>query len=309
MTPSDDLGISEIHVQDAFASLLLSSVGFRTAFLARVGERAGVNAQFYGATRSIHEQDGETDIQAEWRREDGGRLRVLIEVKLAAQFMPRQGERYQTRAARALAEGNAKRVRTVLLAPRLYFASANVEASRFDVLLALEDIVVWAGAEGAEVALPIRNALIRLANGRPLGAKGLYRNLHASLASESEHRQLQFRITNNATDWVFLDHPVAGKGVRFRYRISSGIAELRLNKSFPGDHALPGILLPTFITRLSKGTETVFRHSQLRVATSARSGDPSQADVSAIVTAFYELAKWWGVREDMGSPQMNAVRK
>lgn len=117
--------------------------------------------------------------------------------------------------------------------------------------------------------------------------------MHDGLAAEFARSGAPFRLTNHATDWVFLDHPACGKGVRCRYRIRGGHAELRLNKKFPADHSLPGVMLPAFVERIPAGMETVYRFRGLRVSESAKRGAPSEADVREIAAALGRLTEWW----------------
>lgn len=66
---------------------------------------------------SVNHSNGESDIVVDWERSDGKRLQVLIEVKLSAQFMPRQGARYRERALQEMRQDSGLDVRTGLLAP------------------------------------------------------------------------------------------------------------------------------------------------------------------------------------------------
>jgi hypothetical protein len=305
VTATQPAGIGEVDVQDVLARALAGAASFRDRLLARIGQgdfATDTGARFVRAVRSVHEADGETDVQADWMRDGIGRLRLMVEVKLGAQFMPQQGARYRARAARALAAGRADRATTVLLAPTSYFEGANVEARHFDLSVSLEEVLPWISDCDAPGAVLIREALDRLAAGQPLGGKGLFRSMHDAIAREIDARALPFRVTNHATDWVFLDHPAAGKGVRFRYRIREGVAELRLDKSFSGAHTLPGVTRPAYVVHLPRNTETVYRHSGLRVSDRTRAGTATDADVGAIVAALDELARWWAGRGSVGAP-------
>lgn len=305
MTAPHAAGIGEVDVQDILARAFASVAPFRDRILARIGQgefATETGACFISAVRSVSEADGETDVQADWTRAGVGRLRLLVEVKLNAQFMPLQGARYRARAARARAAALADRTTTLLLAPKAYLDGANVEARHFDVCVSLEEVLPWVADCDARGAVLIREALGRLAQGEPLGGKGLFRGIHDAIAREIEARALPFRVTNHATDWVFLDHPAAGKGVRFRYRIGEGVAELRLNKSFIGTHTLPGVTRPAFVVHLSRNAETVYRHSDLRVSNRARAGTATDEEIGAIVSALDELARWWADRKSACAP-------
>ena len=294
-----DAGIGETDVQEVLTSLLNDVGECRDRFLARVGRHDfanGTGAQFIRAVRSVRDVDGETDVLADWERAGLGRLRVLGEVKLAAQFMPRQGARYRARAARTMAQGAADHVTTVLIAPATYSAGGHAEARRFDVSIALEEILAWATASGAPGSALLRDALDRLAGGRPLGAKGLFPALHTALDAEIARRHLPFYVDNASTDWVFADGPSFGTGVRLRYRIKKGHAEVRLRREYRGDHALPGVKRPAYIRRVPANSETNYRHAGLRVTAATCAGNPTSADVEAIASALTDLADWWARR-------------
>ena len=64
-----------------------------------VGGWNGGNAWFGGAWVSYAEPDGETDIAVLFES-DSGRLALLIENKIDAEFQPGQPERYRARAER-----------------------------------------------------------------------------------------------------------------------------------------------------------------------------------------------------------------
>lgn len=141
----------EAVVDTALVSLLESSESFRAWFLRRVvanDEISTSDVAFRGARRSVYHVNGESDVVAEWRSADGDVV-VLIEDKLNASFQPDQGSRYAERA-RALAEAGAAAVRTVLLAPQQYLRAANPEARKFDVRLALEEVIEAARACGCD---------------------------------------------------------------------------------------------------------------------------------------------------------------
>jgi hypothetical protein len=293
VAPLREVELGEIAVQRAFTELLQDSREVRERFLRfiRATEFSeGSGGQFIRARRSVLDK-GETDVQLEWQV-DSSRLRVLVEVKLLANFGRLQVTNYLARVRRARDHGLATRL--VLVAPREYFKSANADIHHFEFKLPFEQILEW-----ADCSL-IRETLDRLAGKRPLGAKGLFRNLHEALARGLQANGLPFRITNKATDWVFLDHPACGKGVRLRYRIRDGIAELRLNRSF-GKVQISGAAVPPFITRRAAGSETIFRHNKLRVSDAARLGSPTDNDIGAICSALNEITEWWRSRGKIGA--------
>ena len=203
--------------------------------------------------------------------------------------------------ASALSRGSASHASSVLLAPETYFRTANAEVRQFDALIALETLVALAGNSCPSERELICEALDRIASGRPLGAKGIYRGLHDALAAEFVRNGPLFRITNNATDWVFVDHPSLGKGVRARYRISEGLVELRINKAYPQPHLqlpAPGL---AGMRRIAKNTETHFKLPPLAVSAGARANEPTASDLVLIRAAMQRLVEWW----ELVSPTSN----
>ena len=192
MTLNFETPISEESVQTALVDLLSTCDSARAALLSRLGAahlHAGRGGTFVSAARSVRGGNGESDIVVEWSVDGNGRLRVLIEVKLTAGFMKRQGARYQERAA-TIAEGqHGLKVVCVLVAPASYLASANPEAAKFDHHLPLEFFVENSPTTSPGIQV-IASALPRIAADKPLGAKGLFPNLHHALHSECERRAL-----------------------------------------------------------------------------------------------------------------------
>lgn len=285
---------SEAVVDTALVSLLESSESFRTWFLQRVVANDGMPAPavaFRGARRSVYHVNGESDVVAEWRGTDGDVV-VLVENKLSVGFQPNQGGRYAERA-RALAESGAAAVRTVLLAPQQYLRAANPEARKFDVWLPLEEVIEAARLRGCnQEAEVLAGAVQRVAEGGALGSKGLYPTVHAAIAAECERRGQGFRITNNATDWVFLTHPTCQVGMRFRYRIKDRIAEIVFFPAFKGDReALLARVAPPFGPDRSGGDRFV-RLPPLN--TTADAEEFSDADAALVADALERLLEWWG---------------
>lgn len=322
--------LGELHVQEILTRLLNRSVPFRSWLLAQMGAESaptravdlGAHApglQFIGARQSVHEADGETDIQVDWSRgteasiEKQGdetvgssdasvALRMLIEVKVNAAYQDRQGSRYRERAARIVAAGAVQRAIAVLSAPRSYIAASHAETRQFEVSIALEDILPWVQADDPRDGAALGEALRRAADAEPLGAKGLFPDAHTAVFHELSRRGLPFELTNHPTDWAFLRYPAAGAGTRFRYRIREGVVELRLNRSYPGDPSLPGVHLPSYIERLRRGTETIYRHRGVRLSPEARAGRLSATDVTTVAAALSDLAAWWRHRNDEMPP-------
>src|SRR4051794_9352584 len=104
--------LGEADVQRAIVKCLEESPGFRQAFLNSLqlpDSWQSAQVRFESAKQSVHTPNGETDVETNWLSVDGNRLAILCEVKLAAQFMPKQGERYCERSAALVREHKAER--------------------------------------------------------------------------------------------------------------------------------------------------------------------------------------------------------
>ena len=98
----------------------------------------GNAVSFEGAWVSHHDVDGESDLVVAF---DGpnGKLILLIENKVDAEFQPDQQDRYRMRAKRWEASGRDCEVRTVLLAPEDYLKQPGSE--QFDRQISYERLV------------------------------------------------------------------------------------------------------------------------------------------------------------------------
>jgi hypothetical protein len=287
-----DIEIAETGVQRAMAALTLSDVAVRGKILERIAPNSLTALDLLRVVRSVTEQDGESDLLIDWSGPNGVIFRALIEVKLTAHFMPDQGKRYRRRADRAIQTGQATHVSTALVAPAAYLANGNVQINEFDYSISLEEFVGWTEQLAAPESLYLRASLERVLEGKPLGAKGLYRGVHDLLSDELDRRTDGFRVTNNATNWVFIDHPQLGQGVRLRYRIRDSIAEIRLNKSFGSTERIAPPQSAD-IACLRRGTETLFRHRPVPVSAEAKHGAPTSMDITLIADVLEHLVKWW----------------
>lgn len=281
-------------VDTALAALLESSESFRSWFLQRVATNGGAPATdlaFRGARRSVYHVNGESDVVAEWSGA-GGDVVVLVEDKLTAGFQPNQGSRYAERA-RAVAEAGTASARTVLLAPDSYLRAANPEARKFDVRLSLEEVIEAARVCGRDQEADIlAGALRRVAEGGALGSKGLYPTVHAAIAAECERRGHGFRVTNNATDWVFLTHPSCTVGMELRYRIKDRIAEIAFTNVFKGDRE---VLLARAAPPLVAAESRSYRFVRVPTLETTTDKDAfSDADAALVVDAMERLIRWWG---------------
>ena len=303
---SSDTPIGEIAVQEALEDLLKSSAAVRVTILREVGVANFCDESscvFIDANRSVTEPDGESDLVAEWANPSGARLRLLIELKLTAGFMRRQGARYVERARRAMRNAPHLTVRSVLVAPAAYLASANPEAGKFDVRISLESLLER-DSVNLSVAQPIEAALRRLAAGKPLGAKGLFPELHRAVNAECERRGNGLRVLNKPTDWVTLKGDAWPVGVNLNYRIRSGVAEIRVLASYKGPRDTLTVVNDARVQAATSGGEVFLKNKSLHVSPDAKRGTPSSADVAAIVTAMEALQSWWfGKKGNLASPR------
>lgn len=94
----------------------------------------------------------ETDVLAVFATEDGRRLALHIENKLAGgHFTPNQPELYQARKGQWTGRekfGNYTDASTVLVAPRKFYERLRDRADRFDSYISHEDIAVYVPAFG-----------------------------------------------------------------------------------------------------------------------------------------------------------------
>ena len=251
------------------------------------------------AVRSVSHGDGDsrgqTDVLAKLTVKSGESLVLLCESKVDASFMPRQGERYQARARSLSLESGNRPVHSVLLAPQRYLAAANPQALYFDARVALEDALKgFTNSEREQLhgAAMLKAIVERAADGRPLGTKGLFPEVHYPLAAELRRRGSALEITNNPTDWIFLsDRDRLGKGAKLRYRIREARAEVRLRDVVSVN--------PRHVAAIESGmsfernnTEVCFfRH--IDVTGNARFGAPSPEDIVKVADVLESFARWW----------------
>ncbi len=295
MTDTFDTSISEDAIQAALVDWLSSGNSASDALLGRLGFTNIDNESvwnFASATRSVWGGNGESDIVAKWTSSGDRRLQLLIEVKLTANFMDRQGARYQERAALLLQGASDLTVRCVLVAPSAYLAGANPEAAEFDSRVPLEFFVANAPA-GAPCVQLISQALERIVEGKALGAKGLYPTLHLAVHAECERRQNRLSVHNKATEWITLKGNHWPAGVNLNYRIRAGIAEIRVLSSYQGPRDELLSADDALLRTVQAGGELFLKHKNLHVSDAAKSGGADYADVEGIVIAMEELQAWW----------------
>lgn len=284
--------IGEDDVQAEVVAALRTDRSLRDAWLSALAAKEyseSEGGEFVTARRSVTTRSGETDVQAEWRHASGNRLHVLVELKLAAAFQPKQGERYRARAETGSAR--ALRVKTVLLAPKAYLACANPEARHFDHRMALEEFAEL--VPGISALGLTREVLKRLALLQPLGARGLFQSLYLAVANELTRRESQLRILNHPTDWMSLKFQNCPAGVNLNFRIKAAIPEIRVLASYKGDRSRLTDRSDVAKAVVSGG-ELFLRLRPLSVTDAARSGGhPTPKDVTKIVDSFETLIALW----------------
>jgi len=131
-------------------------------FLAVQALEAGQDWTFLEGANSISTvSHGESDLLLIY----GSGLRVaalLIENKIAANFMPEQADRYRRRGEEGIRNGHWAEYVTMLVAPKRYL-TADLSGHVFDRHMAYEDLLAWferpdAGARGAWRAALIKRA-------------------------------------------------------------------------------------------------------------------------------------------------------
>jgi len=280
--------IEAVRGSDAYLRHLLSLSGHPTEASDRVNLVSADRSVFHGENDAA----GETDVMIVVRVE-GAQVVLLVESKVTAGFQPRQGERYAARAAAQRTEGVG--VYTVLVAPAGYLANGNPQVRQFDACIAVETLAVLAETEST---VPLRSQTLlralaqRAVDGRPLGAKGLFPELHGLLHDELVRRGSGVRITNRPTDWVFLRHPTLPAGSMLRYRIRSGLAELRFRGQSATTMQSLSLLAPPGLAPVHCGAELCFQRT-VAVTCQALAGAPQSVDVELIATTLDELVSWF----------------
>ena len=128
--------INERDIDLMFLIAMQGSAAFRAALVKKLSGIA--IAEFVGARREVHTEEGETDLLLEVRTEGGERLAIIIQVKIDPPFRRRQSERCRSRGKIGRAQGHWDRFLTCLCAPR-HYASLCVRVGDWDHVLFLED--------------------------------------------------------------------------------------------------------------------------------------------------------------------------
>ena len=167
--------------------------------------------------------------------------------------------------------------------------------THFDAHLTIEAVASMAEADAST---PLRSRTLlralaaRAADGRPLGAKGLFPELHGLLHDELLRRGSKLFITNRPTDWIFLRHPSLPSGSLLRYRIRTGLAELRFRGKSVLSVQSMALLAPPDLAPVTHGTELCFQRT-LAVGAQAFAGDASASDIIVIAECLDQLVEWF----------------
>lgn len=260
-SPANLTGLSRatwVSIQERDLDLLLldllhTSAGFRRWLLDAVApDVIGLDAEggFLGAWHSVSTPNGESDLEAEWKRPDGTRFAMLIEDKLGAAFQPDQGLRYIERAAGYRMSGRATHTRVVLIAPAAYPARDAVGCAPFERHLSIESLIAWCeagrvGDRSTHTAAFLRQALAR-AGGSPRGASRVdsatgttshsgkpqfpefYAEIHALLQVRRPPMGGVTGVASQAPgEWVYFAFPrKSGSGASLRWRLRDHWVEL-----------------------------------------------------------------------------------
>lgn len=142
--------LEELVCEPAFQSFVAANV---------LGEGAWLFDEAFNSVSSV--SHGESDLIAVYASCER-RIAVMIENKIAANFMPEQANRYRLRGQEGIQEGLWGEFVTVLLAPRRYL-EADHHGHVFDRYIAYEDLLTYferpsLGARGEWRAAVLRRA-------------------------------------------------------------------------------------------------------------------------------------------------------
>jgi len=143
-----DLEFSKIKERDTnllFLEEFYSSKGFVEWFFGQLKKKEAAidvpnDYNLIKCVNSYHppSENGETDIYLSFKKNNGEKLKILIENKIDAELQPEQDERYKERAKK-LNEENNTTAYTVVFAPEKYFSSHSSLA--FDYTFSYECIL------------------------------------------------------------------------------------------------------------------------------------------------------------------------
>lgn len=131
-------GVRERDIDLLLVQACATSPDFLNWLVTQAVEASGSEIRCLSVRQSVVQADGESDVEL-LAEVSGKRVILLIENKVAAQFQPRQAERYAKRAGDYLHRGTAQHVTTILLAPESYMAAGD-STSDFDICLCYESV-------------------------------------------------------------------------------------------------------------------------------------------------------------------------
>lgn len=217
----DLLLMEEFHISQPFVNWFCDAVGVP-------------HGQFTGAWHSVCDGDGETDLLLRVDLQDGSRIAILIENKIAAVEQARQDERYHIRGARGQDEGKYDRYVTCMCAPRAYLQGMRSD-SLYQHKLEYEKIRDWY-LEQADLRSKWRAAVLTQAieQGRRGYIKvvnqtktAFHLDLWGYLAENYPKIAMNYPTPKGSnSDWVILGRTSLPAGVTLNYKFARGHVDL-----------------------------------------------------------------------------------
>lgn len=295
----DLLVLDLLHTAPTFRERLIDHCGLRH----QVPDPTG---SFLEAWHSVVNTDGrESDLEAEWQTQGGGRFRLLIEDKVGAAFTPGQPERYAARAAE-YENTVGQSASTLLIAPESYAVNHKREVGSFASHLSIEGLTEWC-ADGVVPAprsdylrdflnhLFARNGVRSRASSGGAGKAtfpSLYRTIRSILAVEFP----ELSITNSSDgEWVYFGFPDKAR-VSLCYRLRDHWAELVFSRKRLDEATLLAIMqrtgLPGAKVDARGMTEVVLWRPTPEIDPTA-AGDEQQQELEGALAVVASLASWY----------------
>lgn len=145
------ISVSSVSERDIDLLLLEEFVAnreFQSWFVRQVAEIAPEIEACLAARRSVTQSNGESDLEILFQVARGRRLLLMVENKIAAGFQPMQAERYRSRGARYVEQGDCDRTLTIITAPECYFGESE-SCKGFDARITYETLLGWFGKAGS----------------------------------------------------------------------------------------------------------------------------------------------------------------
>lgn len=218
--------MEEFHVTPAFAAWFAEQVGL------------GPDAAFDGAWHSLSDQDGETDLLLRVQQE-GDRIAILIENKVAAPEQEAQDQRYHIRGARAQEAGRYDRFVTAICAPQVYLDGLSA-VSAYEHRVPYEAIRDWYDKQGGPRAA-WRRAIF--AEAIEQGRRGYVMKIHAGKTAfhEAYWRHLQAKYPTFVmarpgpkgakSDWMIFKSVGFPKGVKLVHKNDQACVDLEFERT------------------------------------------------------------------------------